>query len=317
MRRMPRLAAVLAAAGLTAFLSVGVTASARADVVPQPPWSEIFPPLTDNLACLDDPSGSATSGTALQLFHCHGYASNGGPQRWLFNAWGAPNVQNIYHINSHNLCLGGDPNHGLTPGERAELVTCSGLVGGPLWGLHSRNAYSMASSARLRSVTPSFENATPTDLTSWTALGISSDSRTGRTASMSDKGTDRPVQDHGIPPAPDDEAPEPGGVPDRHGPVRPKLMPQGRGLLRRRIRSEDRARHVARHDLGQGEDQHGHEPQGRQHQPESPEQESSHAPFPWPVTPATLWSDPESRTRWPRLRGRACGPPGAPGSSRR
>jgi Ricin-type beta-trefoil lectin domain len=142
MRRMPRLSAVLAAAGLATFLSVGVTASARADVVPQPPWSEIFPPLTDNLACLDDPSGSATSGTALQLWHCHGYASNGGPQRWLFNAWGAPNVQNIYHINSHNLCLGGDPNRGLTPGERAELVTCRGLVGGPLWGLHSRNAYS-------------------------------------------------------------------------------------------------------------------------------------------------------------------------------
>jgi Ricin-type beta-trefoil lectin domain len=142
MRRMPRLSAVLAAAGLATFLSVGVTASARADVVPQPPWSEIFPPLTDNLACLDDPSGSATSGTMLQLFHCHGYASNGGPQRWLFNAWGAPNVQNLYHINSHNLCLGGDPNHGLTPGERAELVTCSGLVGGPIWKLHSRNAYS-------------------------------------------------------------------------------------------------------------------------------------------------------------------------------
>jgi hypothetical protein len=139
---MPRLFAVLATAGLVAFLSVGVTASARADVVPQPPWSEIFPPLTDNLACLDDPSGSATPGTALQLFHCHGYASNGGPQRWLFNAWGAPNVQNLYHINSHNLCLGGDPNHGLTPGERAELVTCSGWFGGPIWSLHSRNAYS-------------------------------------------------------------------------------------------------------------------------------------------------------------------------------
>jgi Ricin-type beta-trefoil lectin domain len=142
MRRMPRLSAVLAVAGLATFLSVGVTASARADVVPQPPWSEIFPPLTDNLACLDDPSGSATPGTMLQLFHCHGYASNGGPQRWLFNAWGAPNVQNLYHVNSHNLCLGGDPNHGLTPGERAELVTCSGLVGGPIWKLHSRNAYS-------------------------------------------------------------------------------------------------------------------------------------------------------------------------------
>ena len=139
MRRMPRLSAVLATAGLVTFLSVGVTASARADVVPQPPWSEIFPPLTDNLACLDDPSGSATSGTALQLFHCHGYASNGGPQRWLFNVWGAPN---FYHINSHNLCLGGDPNHGLTPGERAELVTCKGLFGGPIWTLHSRNAYS-------------------------------------------------------------------------------------------------------------------------------------------------------------------------------
>jgi hypothetical protein len=139
---MPRLSAVLAAAGLATFLSVGVTASARADVVPQPPWSEIFPPLTDNLACLDDPSGSATSGTTLQLFHCHGYASNGGPQRWLFNAGGAPNVQNIYHVNSHNLCLGPDPHHVLTPGERAELVTCSGIFGGPLWTLHSRNAYS-------------------------------------------------------------------------------------------------------------------------------------------------------------------------------
>ena len=88
MKRMGKIAGMLAALALAGGLTIGMTGTARANVVPQPPWSEIFPTFTNQLACLDDPNGSATPNTHVQLWHCHGYATNGGPQRWVFGLWG-------------------------------------------------------------------------------------------------------------------------------------------------------------------------------------------------------------------------------------
>ncbi len=142
MKRSSKIAGVLSVLALAGGLTIAAPGIARADVVPQPPWSEIFPTLTDQLACLDDPSGSATPNTHVQLFHCHGYATNGGPQRWLFMLWGTLSPGNTaYRIVSHNLCLGPDQSGPLVPGDRVTLITCNNF-GGPIWTLHSRNAYS-------------------------------------------------------------------------------------------------------------------------------------------------------------------------------
>ena len=69
---------------------------------------EVFPPYIDPsaLKCLDVPS-AATQPVALQLFSCHGYASNGANQRWYFNSAGTYNglpAYQIQNLNSH-LCL--------------------------------------------------------------------------------------------------------------------------------------------------------------------------------------------------------------------
>ena len=83
-----KLAAALAAAGLVAGLSLAGTGTARATDFPTPGvWSEIFNPYLNakgNTLCFDDPSGSTANGQQVQLYRCHGYASNGAPQRWVF-----------------------------------------------------------------------------------------------------------------------------------------------------------------------------------------------------------------------------------------
>jgi hypothetical protein len=109
----------------------------RADVVPAGTWNEIVPAFTDQTACLDDPNGSATAGTHVQLYHCHGYASDGGPQRWSFSLFGniAPGAT-AYRILSHNLCLGPNQSGGTT----VDLITCAIIIG-PLWTVISRNAF--------------------------------------------------------------------------------------------------------------------------------------------------------------------------------
>jgi hypothetical protein len=140
-KRRSKIAGVLSVLALAGGLTMASSGAARADVIPQPPWSEVVPALTNQTACLDDPNGSATSKTHVQLFHCHGYATNGGPQRWLFDLWGNISPGNTaYFIHSHNLCLGGDQSAPLVPGNRVTLSTC-GLFGG-IWTMHSRNAYS-------------------------------------------------------------------------------------------------------------------------------------------------------------------------------
>lgn len=139
MKRASMIAGALSALALAGGLALAAPETARADVVPAQTWNEIVPVFADQTACLDDPGGSATAGTHVQLFHCHGYASNGGPQRWVLALWGnlSPGAT-AYHIFSHNLCLGPDQSGPAGPGTRVTLVKC-GL--GPLWTLHSRNAF--------------------------------------------------------------------------------------------------------------------------------------------------------------------------------
>ena len=88
--RNKRLAGVLAAAGLAIGAAmIGFAGTARADVIPPPAptWSEIYNPFLHDqniTLCADDPSGSTANGQWMQLWRCHGYASNGAPQRWYF-----------------------------------------------------------------------------------------------------------------------------------------------------------------------------------------------------------------------------------------
>jgi hypothetical protein len=82
-KRSSTIAGGLAALALAGGLTMAIPGTARADgIVPNQPWTEVVPAFTDHLAGLDDPGGSATSGTPIQLFHCHGYGSDGEPQRW-------------------------------------------------------------------------------------------------------------------------------------------------------------------------------------------------------------------------------------------
>src|SRR5690242_17367528 len=87
MRRRTRMAGVLAAMALALGLTLAGAGAARADVIPPSGWSEIYSPYlhasTFSL-CFDDTNGSTASGNPVQLYHCHGYASNGAPQRWVF-----------------------------------------------------------------------------------------------------------------------------------------------------------------------------------------------------------------------------------------
>src|SRR5205085_8772545 len=87
MRRIRKLG-VLAAIGFAAGLTMAGTGTARADVIPPSPgdWAEIFDPYINTHGfslCVDNPGGSSDI-QKIQLYHCHGYASNGGPQRWFF-----------------------------------------------------------------------------------------------------------------------------------------------------------------------------------------------------------------------------------------
>jgi hypothetical protein len=108
---------LLAAGGLAVALSAGFAGGAQAGiVVPDPTWNEIWSPsLTgqSNTMCLDVPSGSRTPLLRLQLFHCHGYGSDGGPQRWQFVRDGATSINGVQAYQLRNtangLCVSFDP----------------------------------------------------------------------------------------------------------------------------------------------------------------------------------------------------------------
>ncbi|HXS61492.1 MAG TPA: RICIN domain-containing protein [Streptosporangiaceae bacterium] len=92
-------------------LCLASTTAAEAAPTPDPgTWSEIFPPLFNTAAhkCLDVPSGSNSIGLHLQLYHCHGYASDGAPQRWNFVPVGS-NLYLIYNSASGRCLQDFDP----------------------------------------------------------------------------------------------------------------------------------------------------------------------------------------------------------------
>ena len=137
MRRMTRIGGVLAAAGLAAGLTMAGTGTAGADVTPPAgpgTWAEIFAPEINSnhiTLCVDDPNGSTAQFQSLQLWSCHGYASNGTPQRWQFSyagQWlGGPlPMYKIANVGS-GLCIGLDPNRvnaGTIPGSNLVQESC-------------------------------------------------------------------------------------------------------------------------------------------------------------------------------------------------
>lgn len=117
--RYRKLAGALAAAALAAGLAMAGTGTAHADPVPPATtWAEIFNPhlsAQGNTLCVDDPGGSRANLQPIDLFHCHGYASNGTPQRWDFildgNTGIFANFSTYHMINTGSgYCIGISPN---------------------------------------------------------------------------------------------------------------------------------------------------------------------------------------------------------------
>jgi len=137
MRRRTRLAGALAVIGLAASMTITGTGTAWADVIPPVAnWVEIFNPhLHDRgiTLCVDDPGGSTSSGTQLQLFRCHGSDASGAPQRWVFHQVEDING-NPVRINGHpeyeiyNLAGGWCLNAQSPPGSPVFLGTCNGNI---------------------------------------------------------------------------------------------------------------------------------------------------------------------------------------------
>jgi hypothetical protein len=136
------LAALLFAGGLAVGLAAGLTGTAHAADPTRParPWNEIFLPFgtgTDTSMCVDVPGGTSAPGAQLQLYHCHGYASDGAPQRWsLFctGGTGCASGGRFYELSNlgSGLCIG-FPDGGV-PANGARLVqeSCDQV---PAWQL--------------------------------------------------------------------------------------------------------------------------------------------------------------------------------------
>jgi hypothetical protein len=61
------------------------------------------------------PNGTSSIGTTIQLYHCHGYASNGAPQRWRFIPFTTDaDGETAYLIENmgNHLCLSYTPGNG-------------------------------------------------------------------------------------------------------------------------------------------------------------------------------------------------------------
>ena len=140
---MRRTITVLLAGLLAAGLGTGLAGTARADpTVPSDNWNEIVAPLDNargNPLCADVPGGAKSTGLALQLFHCHGYGSDGGPQRWHLlngngNAW--PGVGPLYLIKNldDGMCIT------LTSGASGARVVQEPCGHATFWALHVQNA---------------------------------------------------------------------------------------------------------------------------------------------------------------------------------
>lgn len=139
MRRLPKLAGLLATCLLAAGFITGTGTAAQAAIDPPAGggWAELFNPLLPLVdgkyhVCLDVPGGTTQNRYPLQMYHCHGYASNGAPQRWEFiRNWDG----STYHIinQSNLLCVtvlgsGFTSDHGII-----EQRTCGDPAGGQDW----------------------------------------------------------------------------------------------------------------------------------------------------------------------------------------
>jgi hypothetical protein len=124
------LAALLFAGGLAAGLGAGLTGTAHASDPTRParPWNEIFLPFgngTGTSMCVDVPGGTSAPGARLQLYRCHGYASDGAPQRWSLSCAGGTGCASggrFYELSNpgSDLCIG-FPDGGV-PANGARLV---------------------------------------------------------------------------------------------------------------------------------------------------------------------------------------------------
>ena len=98
-------------------------------VPPANTWAEIFAPEinANGITLCADNFGTNEQFQNLQLWRCHGYASDGTPQRWLFsyqgqNVVGEGPVYRIANVGS-GLCIGLDPNR-----VNAQMIAGSNLV---------------------------------------------------------------------------------------------------------------------------------------------------------------------------------------------
>jgi hypothetical protein len=114
MRLARRIAALLSVLVVAVGIGLVPASAGFADSIPTDSsvWKEIYPPFISPTAlkCLDVPSGSNRVGLPLQLWHCHGYASNGGPQRFRFISLGTDlgGVIHYWIVNtSSGLCIAG------------------------------------------------------------------------------------------------------------------------------------------------------------------------------------------------------------------
>jgi hypothetical protein len=139
------MASLLLGGVFAAGLGFGLTGAAQASpdpTVPSTVWNEMVIPLDNaraNTMCVDVPGGSMSAGAALQLFHCHGSGSDGGPQRWHFNFQGSVgNGDRVYQIWNTNsgLCIGFANNSAVT-GTRLVQERCDQA---PAWAEHLSNA---------------------------------------------------------------------------------------------------------------------------------------------------------------------------------
>lgn len=86
-----RIAGLLSAGAVAiglGFITPGVAQATPAPV--QGTWYEVFNPFVSTTGCLDMPAPSTgplgrKEGITAQIWHCHGSASDGAPQRWYFN----------------------------------------------------------------------------------------------------------------------------------------------------------------------------------------------------------------------------------------
>jgi hypothetical protein len=131
-RKIRRAIGLVFAAALAVGVTAGLAGTANAAATPQLTqpnltYNEIFFPFLNGIGlrlCVDVPNGSMSSGQELQLFHCHGTASDGGPQRWHFDNSGLPaNQYKIFNTNSAK-CIGFEGNAAV-PGRHLVQEDCS------------------------------------------------------------------------------------------------------------------------------------------------------------------------------------------------